>query len=170
MNELEQILRIHAARYPGMQPRDAVKLVYQNEFGGGHLIRDRKEGLARLQAEYASVSQRQGTLLAEDVGNGLVRIQLNALDHHGISPEILFDWFAGSAAAVRGQMTRFQEKLVLLDRLAKEPGIFSFSGEDLRVFLKEYEGQGFPPVSHSKEYHRLYTPAYRIVLRSRMIF
>mgnify|MGYP001517827623 CR=1 FL=1 len=28
-----------------MEPRDAVKLAYQSEFAGGHLIRDRREGL-----------------------------------------------------------------------------------------------------------------------------
>ena len=37
MEELERILREHAERYPLMQPTDAVKLIYQNEFGGGHL-------------------------------------------------------------------------------------------------------------------------------------
>ena len=39
MFELEAILKIHVKRYPLMQPTDAVKLIYQNEFGGGHLIR-----------------------------------------------------------------------------------------------------------------------------------
>ena len=38
MEELKQILQEHAKRYPLMQPRDVVKLIYQNEFGGGHLI------------------------------------------------------------------------------------------------------------------------------------
>ena len=40
MFELERILRQHADSYPLLQPTDAVKLIYQNEFGGGHLIRD----------------------------------------------------------------------------------------------------------------------------------
>ena len=40
MEELKVILITHANRYPLMQPQDAVKLIYQNEFGGGHLIRD----------------------------------------------------------------------------------------------------------------------------------
>ena len=35
MEELDQILREHAMRYPKMQSTDAVKLIYQNEFGGG---------------------------------------------------------------------------------------------------------------------------------------
>ena len=34
--ELSHILRNHAARYPAMEPTDAVKLLYQSEFGGSH--------------------------------------------------------------------------------------------------------------------------------------
>ena len=49
--ELEQILREHAKRYPLMQPTDAVKLIYQNEFGGGHLIRDEQACLNYLRRE-----------------------------------------------------------------------------------------------------------------------
>ena len=33
-------LQDHGTRYPQMEPRDAVKLAYQSEFAGGHLIRD----------------------------------------------------------------------------------------------------------------------------------
>lgn len=46
MNELEGVLKEHAKRYPLMQPRDAVKLIYQNEFGGGDLIRDEEACLS----------------------------------------------------------------------------------------------------------------------------
>ena len=49
MFELETVLKAHAARYPKMEPTDAVKLLYQNEFGGGHLIRDRESWMAYLR-------------------------------------------------------------------------------------------------------------------------
>ena len=57
MEELKKILREHAKRYPRMQPTDAVKLIYQNEFGGGHLIRDEKACQDYLRREYASVEK-----------------------------------------------------------------------------------------------------------------
>ena len=38
MEELKTILREHAKHYPQMQPTNAVKLIYQNEFGGGHHV------------------------------------------------------------------------------------------------------------------------------------
>ena len=37
--ELKDALLLHANMYPRMRPADAVKLVYQNEFGGGHMIK-----------------------------------------------------------------------------------------------------------------------------------
>ena len=57
---MEDILFAHASRYPLMEPRDAVKLIYQNEFGGGHLIRNEKACLEFLSKEYASVPQNPG--------------------------------------------------------------------------------------------------------------
>ena len=39
-SELHDILLAHAERHPSMQACDLVKLVYQNEFGCGHLIPD----------------------------------------------------------------------------------------------------------------------------------
>ena len=49
---LQDILLAHAKRYPQMRPTDAVKLIYQNEFGGGHLIRDEEAVLNYLRQEY----------------------------------------------------------------------------------------------------------------------
>ena len=37
MDELGIVLRQHAGRYRLMEPTDAVKLIYQNEFGGGNM-------------------------------------------------------------------------------------------------------------------------------------
>ena len=52
MKELETILKDHARRYGQMEPTDAVKLIYQNEFGGGHLIRDEESCRNYLYREY----------------------------------------------------------------------------------------------------------------------
>ena len=79
MEELKQILIAHAKRYPLMQPSDAVKLIYQNEFGGGHLIRDEQACLAFLRREYDSITKDPNMPLYEEIGNGIVRIHLAAV-------------------------------------------------------------------------------------------
>ena len=162
MRELEAILLEQARRYPKMEPTDAVKLIYQNEFGGGHLIRDGEACLAYLRAEYAAVEKNPAAARSEYIGNGISRVHLAALTEDEL--EDLGRAFIDSAAAHTGSMERFLEKLEVLRRLAGE-GIFSFSTAELEEYLAAYERAGFPPVSHSPVYRAHYRPAYRVVCR-----
>lgn len=162
MEELERIRRKHAKRYPLMQPTDAVKLIYQNEFGGGHVIRDEQNCLNYLHREYESVEKNLTMPLYENIGNGIVRVNLAA-----VKPEDLDQLgkdFIRSAAEHKGNLDSFLRKLEVLKKLTAE-GVFSFSINDLDDYLAEYEKTGFPAVSHSSEYRESYKPAYRIVLR-----
>ena len=79
MEELKAILITHANRYPLMQPQDAVKLIYHNEFGGGHLIRDEEACLNYLRREYADLEKDPSAQLYEEIGNGIVRVNLAAV-------------------------------------------------------------------------------------------
>jgi len=165
--DLEQVLICHGKKYPKMLPCDAVKLVFQNEFGGGHLIRD--EGIARrrLEEEYAVTPKSEGEPLLEEIGNGLVRVMLEALKPEQYPLERLCEDFARSALSHTGCKAVFLEKLELLRALAAR-GTFGFSGEELEDYLKGYIARGCPPVSHSEVYRAAYRPAYRVVLRSEL--
>ena len=136
MEELEQILREHAKRYPLMQPCDAVKLIYQNEFGGGHLIGDEQACLNYLRLEYA------------DLEKDLEQLGKNFID---------------SAAKHKGTMDSFLNKLEVLRKLTAE-GVFAFDTNALTSYLFEYKADGYPAVSHDEIYRTTYKPAYRIVL------
>ena len=162
MEELERILREHVKRYPKMQPTDAVKLIYQNEFGGGHLIRDEQACLNYLRREYALVEKDASKLLYEDIGNGIVRVNLAALK--GENLEQLGKDFIRSAAEHKGCLDSFLNKLDVLKKLTAQ-GVFSFGSEELDAYLAEYEKASCPAVSHSPEYRENYKPAYRIILR-----
>ena len=162
MRELEAILREQARRYPRMEPTDAVKLIYQNEFGGGHLIRDEEACLAYLRAEYAAVEKDPAAARSEYIGNGIFRVHLAALAENEL--EDLGRAFIASAAAHTGSVERFLEKLEVLRRLTGE-GVFAFSSAELEDHLAAYEQKGFPPVSHSPAYREHYRPAYRVVRR-----
>ena len=164
MEELRRILLTHATRYPLMEPTDAVKLIYQNEFGGGHLIRDEARCLAHLRREYESVVQSPDAALLEDIGNGLFRVNLNALDHSCYSIDRLGADFIRSANAHRGSLDRFLEKLNILEQLTLG-GKMPFSTEALNAYLDAYRCSGYPAVSHSEAYRKAYSPAYRIILR-----
>ena len=163
MEELKAILITHAKRYPLMQPTDAVKLIYQNEFGGGHLIRDEQACLNYLRREYTSVAKDPTVPLYEDIGNGIIRVNLAAVKPEDL--EQLGRAFIDSAAKHKGAMDRFLNKLEVLRKLANE-GVFNFDTNALNAYLSEYEAAGYPAVSHSPEYRQAYKPAYRIIRKA----
>ena len=164
MEELKRILREHAMRYPLMQPTDTVKLIYQNEFGGGHLIRDKQAVLNYLRREYESVEKDSAMPLYEDIGNGIVRVNLAA-----VKPEDLDQLgrdFIRSAAEHTGTRERFLQKLDVLRQLT-EAGHFGFGMIEMESYLSEYIKSGCPMVSHSEQYRQNYAPAYRIIKKMR---
>ena len=160
MRELESVLKDHARRYPRMEPTDAVKLLYQNEFGGGHLIRDEEACLRFLRAEYDAVPKDPAATRQEYIGNGIYRVNLAALTEAEL--EDLGRDFINSAAAHRGDLDRFIEKLAVL-RTLTAGGVFSFDSAQLEEYLTAYEQAGYPMVSHSPTYREHYKPAYRII-------
>ena len=164
MEELERILREHAKRYPLMQPTDAVKLIYQNEFGGGHLIRDEQAVLNYLRKEYESVEENPTMPLYEDIGNGIVRVNLAAVKTEDL--EQLGMDFIRSAAGHTGTRERFIQKLDVLRQLTAA-GHFCFGMIELEDYLLDYINSGCPMVSHSEQYRQNYVPAYRVIKKFR---
>ena len=162
MEELKRILWKHAERYPLMQPKDAVKLIYQNEFGGGHMIRDEEACLNHLRREYASVEKNPTAPLQEAIGNGIVRVHLAAVKQEDL--EQLGRDFICSAAAHRGSMDSFRRKLDVLRQVTRE-GYFAFGAESLEIYLEEYKKAGYPAVSHSETFRKTYVPSYRIIVK-----
>lgn len=158
--ELEQILRFHGKKYPQMEPADAVKLVYQNEFGGGHLITDEQKCLEFLRTEYDALPKDFRGERYEVIGNGLIRVHLRAVKAEKL--EALGIAFLRSAAQHSGSYGTFLKKLEVLRRVTKT-GCFGFDGEALEQYLTAYLQAGCPCLSHSQRYRAAYHPAYRVV-------
>ena len=106
-----KIIQKHTALYPKMQLKDVAKLLYQSEFGGGHMIQNEAACLDFLCREYAATVQTSTPLL-EEIGSGMVRVYLAGLDSAGYPIEQLGQDFIRSAAAVRGNMDAFQKSSV----------------------------------------------------------
>lgn len=161
MEELRQILTDHASRYPLMEPCDAVKLIYQNEFGGGHLITDPAAFLSYLRQEYEATSHDPAVPLWEPLGNGIGRIHLASLEEKDL--DALGQAFLRSTQMTAGSLSRFLEKLDILRCLTAQC-YFSFDLSSLEAYLERYTRAGYPAVSHSEIYRNAYHPAYRIIL------
>ncbi|HHW01092.1 MAG TPA: hypothetical protein GXX36_16275 [Clostridiaceae bacterium] len=164
---IKALLVRHYNLYPRIQIQDAVKLIYQNEFAGGHFIENEEETLRKLQTEWRYLEQiapdRKTTGdVFEDIGNNLCRLHLAALKHYSISLSTINRLFINTANSVRGSIKGFEEKLDELRQCCKE-GQLPFSLEELEACLSSYKEKGYPPISHSEVYRKAYFPAYRIV-------
>ncbi len=162
MNRFATLVKTHAARYPLMQPCDSVKLLYQHEFGGGHLVTQEKESLIFLEREYSNLFSRETMPLLEEIGNGYERLYLSAISSEQLPLPCFHKIFVESSAITNGTWDDFRLKLDVLRRLARE-GVFSFSAEDLAHYLKGYKQKEYPIVSHSNVYRTAYHPAYRVI-------
>ena len=160
MPDMRSVLAAHAARYPRMEPRDAVKLVYQSARGGGHLIADRTQSLARLREELAGQRPDADTPLAEEIGGGFCRLHLRAALREGLTAETVNGLFVLSAE--QGREGELDEGLADLQALAGQGGM-PFSADGCARYIAEYRRQGCPAVSHSEAYRRAYKPSYRVV-------
>ena len=112
--------------------------------------------------EYDSIEKNRDLPIGEDIGNGILRVNLAALKPEDL--ERLGAVFLRSAAEHTGDPARFLEKLDVLRTLTRE-GVFAFGTQELESYLDDYGRAGYPPVSHSDFYREKYKPAYRIVLR-----
>jgi len=155
---MEQILLTHAKKYPLMTPVDAVKLLYQSEFGGGHLIADEAACLEFVRRETDALPPTALPDPPEEIGGGLVRMDLGYARSLGISPETVGRMFIRSAQK-RGDPSAFREKIDTLKALA-EQNLLPFSSAELHAYLDGYDGG---MVSHSSQYRQAYAPAYRII-------
>ncbi len=168
MSNDKEIIFSHAAKYPKMQPADAVKLVYQMTFGGGHIISDEKSALAWIKDEYKRTLHKNVSPVCESLGE-TSRIYLDCIMTDAqleLTAEIFTlsakSYAKGFFEADDATRERFLSRLSLLSELCSD-GIFSFCASELDEFLKNYCTSGYPAVSHSEGYREAYTPAYRVI-------
>lgn len=161
MSELFDILLRHAKTYPLMQPCDAVKLIFQNEFGAEHIISDKEQCLKNLTDEYNS-KVFESNFSLEDVGNNNYRLYLSSIDSQTLPVGCFNKIFIASSKLTKGGKDSFLNKISILKDTAWQ-NVFGFSGESLNDYLIWLEKSDYPIISHSPEYKLEYKPAYRVI-------
>lgn len=153
-----KLIQEHLKKYPQMEVSDIIKLIYQNEFGGGHLIKDTQASLKCMYNECASLNNKG--LVSETIGNGLVRVYLGNLND--LELITLNQLFVLSAKLSQGSLESFINKLEKLKEACRN-GKIALDYKNLCQEINQYEQQNYPLISHSKKYHQLYTPHYRVI-------
>jgi hypothetical protein len=148
-----------------MEPSDAVKLVYQSVFGGGHMITDTRTSFLRLSAERTAAGAQTDAPFVE-IGNGRVRMHLASAALSSLPDALLNRMFVLSVRTPAGDMAQFQTALAMLSTLVKD-GLFYFGATAFEDYLCAYIGSGCPMVRHSETYRQAYCPSYRVAARHR---
>ncbi|MGI6485894.1 MAG: uridine kinase family protein [Tepidanaerobacteraceae bacterium] len=160
--------------YPMMQIRDIVKLIYQNEFAGEHLILNEKDSLLKLQKEYNLIKCKSATNtiynnVFEEIGNGLCRLNLFTLKDYDIDLTTVNRFFLTTANSNTGSKNSFENKLDVFSHCCRKKEL-PYDPHEVVAYLLAYRKKGYPPVSHSNIYKIAYSPAYRIVKKDYSIF
>lgn len=169
MNDLSTMIIDHFLRYPQMLLQDLFKLVYQNEFGCGHMATDYNEVMARLQNELELISGNLELPLIEDIGNGYARLNLAKAKQGKLSVETICRIFMMSAQRTSGTGANYLDKLALVRSLC-DAGTLPFSIDVLDELKQKMIESNFAPVSHSESYRLNYQPAYRVILNDYLKF
>ena len=161
MEDIITILKEHLNRYPQMRPQDVIKLLYQYEYGPGHMIRDDAMKLYELMKEWDETEADETMPLYENIGNMMSRVNI-AKAKTMFTPEQINDLFVRTANIHRGSMADFMRDMKTIRRHLSELPV-SFTETEYDEYLAWYRSEGYPSVHHSREYHDLYHPHYRVI-------
>lgn len=162
-NKLIQLLCDHYEKYPNMQIDDMYKLIYQNEFAGGHLITNENESLCHLTNEFYKIKDKHySNCVSEDIGNGLSRLYLTALSDSEIKISTINKFFINTANSHKGNVKNFENKLAVLLECCKQ-NILPFDYNEASGFINHCKDEGYLHISHSEKYRKCYRPSYRVI-------
>lgn len=165
--------------HPLAEPVDAVKLLYQSEFGCGHLLPDEDVCAERIRSELEQTVAVGEESAFEPIGNGLCRLNLRHPSVRALPPERIARMMRVTDTQVHGSQRRFLDTIQLLRSLTDRAGAtdrflgadrlenrsrLPFSLHALDAYLSGDWRATLPP-SHSARYREAYRPAYRVVLR-----
>ena len=159
---MKETIRQHYKDYPQAELQDLFKIIYQSEFGPGHIIEDRKKNFKRLMREF----ERTGGTTKENVVDflppRLCRLHLQILNQSTLSIHTLQRFFELSAEKSQGTIQAYHEKIESLRELCVD-GDLPFDPEKVDQFKAKIDVSSPKRVRHSDTYRSAYEPVYRVV-------
>ncbi len=166
--KIEQVIIQQQNKYPLMEIQDLLKLIYQQEYAGGHMIIDEQNALKILRRELLTLKENDSLEkeeVIEEIGNGLCRLNLKPLKGCGIEAETINQIFVNTSISVCGTRKGLLKRLFYLEGLY-EQGKLPYDQKEWRAKIKDYKSNQCPLLRHSERYRETYEPAYRVVKKS----
>ncbi len=172
MTPLQTIILEHFLRYPDSQIEDFIKLLYQNSFGPMHLHQNPTENKVKDYVfQELKLIENPTERFVEDIGNGYVRIHLDAVQLMKIDAATVVTMFAQSMnddVDVKIAENAFREGMSILLELCAQQHL-PYSYNDAQKVIANYLIEGIHPIHHSARYNREYNPHYRVVNRKYLL-
>ena len=162
-NTRERLVR-HSQCYPGLQPTDVFKYLFQSALGCEHMVASEAKAIEYIRREYDAVTAEGAADClprTERLDGGYTRVHLSCLDE-GLTAETLGRLFCLSAVSEPNGREALEEKLQVARELAKA-GEFPFSADAFEEALAVWRENGCPAVHHSRAFREAYRPAYRVI-------
>jgi len=162
---VQKLCEAQIAQYPATQAVDLLKLLFQGEFGPGHLIEDSTKSRRFLAEEYEGIKGRHSGLdpespkaYLEPIGFGFNRLHLSAIDALGISQNTFHRIFELSALSQHGTNEGFAQKVAALKELCRE-NTLPFDEDE----IDRSHAESPALFRHSEAFRSAHSPAYRVV-------
>jgi hypothetical protein len=160
---IDRAVMYEISRRPLAAASDIYKLLHQSVFGPGHIIQDENSARAYLLKEMESAGPTlSDERLYEEIGGGMVRVNLRPLRDSKVSMESLLKAMIDTANSNRGTVKEMEDRLneahCILGRENKRD-----LADGLKSLADKNASKGYPASHHSEAYRSAYKPAYRII-------
>jgi len=150
---------------PQSAAQDIYKLAHQSVFGPGHIISSQESARGYLEEEMASLGRTMPReKITEELGGGMVRVNLRPYRDSGGSTERLLDAMMDTAKDAAGP----ERAGAMAERIETARAALLAQGkkelaDELGKLADELGKKGYPALHHSEAYRNAYLPAYRVV-------
>jgi hypothetical protein len=165
-SSLRAVVLRELSSHPEARLQDIYKLLFQGEFGVGHIIASRDMAASYLEEEIRTMPGLPGEPLTEPCAadGSMLRVNLRPFTARKLPRSLLIDAMMETAAEVHADTLRF-EKNWLRVRALVEGGKLPFALTEFDAFTRGIKEKNYPYVHHSDAYGNRYQPAYRVVLQ-----
>ena len=145
-------------RFPKLEEKDLVKIVYQRIYGSAHMLNNLLLAHDELLLEWSSCDTKFPEPIIP-ISATMVQVSLKSIKD-AREMEQFFAKFVASSKACHGSAAAFDKEIEALCTLIRKKKL----SYDLKLIHKLAENR--VPLSHSKAFKEAYEPHYRIMLKS----
>jgi hypothetical protein len=161
----EEIIHTHQQRYPLMEIQDVYKLIHQAALGSEHALVSPESVRQWLYCEVSQMGSGPDEPLIDPISTEgqIVRIHLRPFIAQGYDLKLLLNAFIQTAIEYRGDVKMIENYWEVASRL----GYYQCS--EMKTFLRDKKGEGFPAAHHSLVFAKNYRPAYRVICKDYLL-